>query len=345
MTGVPASGSPLRRILVAAGVGLAAFLASVVLDGPLQISLADQLILTAMAGSVALIGQILADFHGSLQELVAESRTSTTALADDVKGSLDRLRAEVARDLVDVSNASQFLRVSQTSALRPELLFGLLDTAGELTAQDDPILRDLAEQELVRTTGFLHALRERREITYEGEDRDWLLGLTGTVRASLDAVSLHTADDARRRDWDITFWTSDLGLRYLDLQRSAVLRGVAVRRIFVVDDAAVLGTEPFRRVVREQLAAGVRVRYVDVSTAASHLATDLRDVVIFDRAIWYQVFAEAATSPSRGAVPAVTRMILDPDRVSEHARRYDRAWELAAPIKGFAGGERDSEIV
>ena len=57
------------------------------------------------------------------------------------------------------------------------------------------------------------------------------------LQTSIDAISLSTVD-AGVLGLDGALWTSDLGQRYLELQREATIRNVRIRRIFVVEPAA-----------------------------------------------------------------------------------------------------------
>ncbi len=75
-------------------------------------------------------------------------------------------------------------------------------------------------------TSFVRQLPGGTEIAYDGEDREWMLGLTAEASRSIDAISLSTVD-AGIRGFDGGLWTSDLGTRYLELQHEAIARGVA----------------------------------------------------------------------------------------------------------------------
>jgi hypothetical protein len=113
----------LRKIAVAAVVGLAAFAASAVLDGPLQVSLADQLILTTVAGAVALMAQ-LADFDAQLRGLRQESGAALARLDTGVQSHLESLRAGAApassaRSVPAVRSATRARTASGSSGSPP----------------------------------------------------------------------------------------------------------------------------------------------------------------------------------------------------------------------------------
>ena len=88
-----------------------------------------------------------------------------------------------------------------------------------------------------RSSGWPRSLRQLpagSEIGYDGEDRDWMLGLTEEAQAhDRRDFAVHGGRRGarpRRRALD-----ERPGLRYLELQREAVTRKVRIRRIFVVE--------------------------------------------------------------------------------------------------------------
>jgi hypothetical protein len=96
---------------------------------------------------------------------------------------------------------------------------------------------------------------------YEGEDRDWLLGLTWTTRTSIDATSLVTIDSTQSQSRvDGGLWTSDLGQRYLNRQREVIERGVRIRRVFIVERPEFRQDEDLDRVRRMHTDLGIEAR-------------------------------------------------------------------------------------
>jgi hypothetical protein len=61
-------------------------------------------------------------------------------------------------------------------------------------------------------------------VAYDGEDRDWLLGLTRHAQSSIDTTSLMAVDASGGGFGEGGLWSSDLGRRYLEVQREAVQR-------------------------------------------------------------------------------------------------------------------------
>jgi hypothetical protein len=202
-------------------------------------------------------------------------------------------------------------------------------SAARLDNSEDLRLR-FANHEIRRLTQLFDGL-ERGSVEYEGEDRDWLLGLTEVAEASIDAIS--TASQRADRNYvDQDLWTSDLGLRYLHRQRLAIHRQVLVRRLFLLDEDPALdpdaSQEMIRRLLEPHAKIGVTTRVLRSSNVDFIIRADLADFVLFDGKISYEL--EAA--PSLGDVrPVIARsmLILDEARVLERRARFDSMWASA----------------
>ena len=136
---------------------------------------------------------------------------------------------------------------------------------------------------------------------YDGEDRDWLLGLTREAEISIDAISLSTVD-AGVHGLDGGLWTSDLGIRYLELQREAIARKVRIRRIFVFENEEMARDESFQRITQMQRDVGVEVRMLDHQLIPHWMQSMIFDFIVFDGAISYETtpattFAVSQTKP------------------------------------------------
>jgi hypothetical protein len=192
----------------------------------------------------------------------------------------------------------------------PESVSRLLRYAGEIADHEPQVIRDLARWELERLTLLLKQLGAEGEAIYEGEDTEWLLGLTAVARRSIDAV------EATRRDG------TDLQFRYLQQQRAAADRAVRVRRLFVVESPA--DAEALAPVLADQRAAGVEVRLLDESAASVELRALIFDFVLFDESVSYEV--TPAVRP--GAVR--THLGMTVPRVRDRVSRFARHWEVAS---------------
>jgi len=219
----------------------------------------------------------------------------------------------------------------ERSSLDPALLAEFLETASQVDGRVNPLLQRVARQEVERVTAFVRQLPVGGEIAYDGEDRDWLLGLTQAAESSIDAISLSTVD-AGVLGLDGGLWTSDLGIRYLDNQRKAIARKVRIRRIFVVEHEAMAREESFLKVTQMQRNAGVLVRMLDQKLIPDYLHSMIFDFIIFDRVVSYETAAGApftAGQPRPGTLR--TRLAPEPTRVRDLEQRFEQLWERADP--------------
>ena len=193
----------------------------------------------------------------------------------------------------------------------PESVSRLLRYAGEIADHEPQVIRDLARWELERLTLLLKQLGADGEAIYEGEDSEWLLGLTAVAQRTIDAVN------ATRRSGD------DLAFRYLELQREAAAsRSVRVRRVFVVESPAEAAT--LAPVVADQQAAGVAVRLLDESAASEELRSLVFDFVLFDESVTYEI------TPALRPGSVRTHLGMTVPRVRDRVSRFARLWEAAA---------------
>jgi hypothetical protein len=211
------------------------------------------------------------------------------------------------------------------------LLTDFLETAGAASARVSPLLQRLARREIERVAWFVRQLSAGGEIAYDGEDRDWLLGLTEQAERSIDAISLSTVD-AGLRGFDGGSWTSDLGTRYLELQREAVDRKVTIRQIFVLESEDQARDETFLKITYMQRQVGVEVQILDHQLIPERLQAMIFDFIIFDGTISYET-TPATTFTSGAARPAIvrTRLAPMPARVRDLQRQFEQLWAAADP--------------
>src|SRR5262249_4743213 len=142
--------------------------------------------------------------------------------------------------------------------------------------------------EIGRMSEFLKELSEGGNVTYEGEDRDWMLALARNANSSIDATSLTTVDAGGRGFVDGGLWASDLGQRYLEVPRDAVMRGIRIRRVFIMDRPDLVADEGFLSVCNMQHEMGIEVRVLDSSAIPEVQRSSLFDFILFDDAISYE---------------------------------------------------------
>jgi hypothetical protein len=291
----------LRKILFTSVTGIVTFAVSNFLQDRLKVSLAEQLILATVVGGVTLISQFLADF--SEQQV-------------DFGQRLERLEQNSLRQLMEAS------------ALQTDLLTRFVRRSSRIDHTSSELVRDLAHHEVERVSGLMRSLSGGEEVFYDGEDREWLLGLAHNARRTIVATSLVTVD-AGGKSFEGGLWLNDLGARYLDIQRAARRRGVQIRRIFVFDAPDFEEDPSFVRVRRLQREAGVEIRGLDESRVPEHLKDHISDFIVFDNVLGYET-----TRPGRksaGLQPAIvtTRIVLDKHRVERSTERFEEMWLVA----------------
>jgi hypothetical protein len=221
----------------------------------------------------------------------------------------------------------------ERSSLGPAPLKDFLETASQVDERVNPLLQRLARREVDRVALFLRQLPAGTEIGYDGEDRDWMLGLTREAQASIDAISLSTVD-AGVLGLDGGLWTSDLGRRYLELQREAVTRDVRIRRIFVVEQEheEMLRDESFLRIITMQREMGVKVRLLDHKLFPDWMRSMVLDFIVFDEAVSYETTPTTSFASGQGRPGKLrTRLTPEPARVRDLEGWFEELWQTADP--------------
>jgi hypothetical protein len=236
-----------------------------------------------------------------------------------------------AGGLQRIDRSTQLFELMERSAFDTALLTDFLETVGAAGPRASPLLQRLARREIERVTWFVRQLRAGMEIAYDGEDREWLLGLTEQAEHSIDAISLSTVD-VGMRGFGGGLWTSDLGTRYLELQHEAIERKVAIRRIFVFENEDLACAETFLKITQLQRDIGVEVRILNHQLIPERLQVRIFDFIVFDGAVGYETMP-ATTYISGATRPAIVRTWLAPRsaRVRDLQRQFEQLWLAADP--------------
>jgi len=307
----------LRKIGWTIIAGFVSFAGSGLLDNVLHVSLADQLILTIVVGGVTLLVQYLAEFERRLIE------------SDRLHGeTIESLRATIQRGFESVNEAAELLTEVEQSAVRRDLLKQVIRRSAHISPSAPPLVQVLAASETKRLSETLQSLSDGHEVFYDGEDREFLLALTRGTTRSLLATSWATIN-AQNVGFEAGFWLSDLGARYLDLQRIAVRRGVSIKRVFIVESPTLRTNPELMRILAMQRSAGIELRLVDGSQAAQD--GGLADFVIFDEHLCYDTTPvtriEAPGAPWR----LTTRLVLNEETIRHRLERFAELWASALP--------------
>lgn len=279
-------------------------------------------------------------------EQVREHLAAATQSANPDEAGWDRARAEPDRprsaleelaqpglDPARARAASTGITGAQPWVLSdsPWVLSDFLEAADAASGSAESLLGRLARREIERVTSFMRQLPPGGEITYDGEDREWLLGLTQDVQHSMEAISLSIMNVMPHGVLG-GLWRSDLGVRYLELQRQAIDRGVLIRRVFVFDDGDQARDEIFLRIVQMQRDVGIDVRMLDFKLIPEWLHGMIFEYVIFDEEISYELMP--GTSFNYNLFRPIifrTSLVPTPSRVKDMKVRFEQLWAAADP--------------
>jgi hypothetical protein len=304
-----------RKIGLALVAGAVAFGVTNLSDLPLSAVLT----LTVLIGGITLLAQFLSSFEKRLTSL--EERQ-----ADGVR----QVRVVITGEIARINEATRLY--DEISRLSPPVFSAerLGTVAAALAGMKRSLAFEVVQAEIDTALRLAERLSHDGEVSYDGEDRDWLWTLTLNAKTSIDATSRASrlADGSFA---DEGFWNSEIGVRYLEWQRQAVERGVRVRRIFVLDAAAAATDPAIRHVLREQVNAGIDARVLDASTLPAARRLLIPDIVVFDQELSYEL--TPGSKIGADAVPyfVATRLVTEAEAVAKRVRGFDELWALSGP--------------
>jgi len=229
--------------------------------------------------------------------------------------------------------STSVFQLIEASALSRDPAIWLVRLSTQLDPAASELLHDFARSEVIRVSEFMQGLVNGGDMIYDGEDRDWLLGLTRNVKSSIDATSLTTASPGGKGFVDEKLWTSDLGMRYLDAQRQAVRRGVRIRRIFILDRPELATKDDIVGLCKFQQRYGIEVRILSPADIPSIRRISLSDFVLFDDVVSYELTAASPFEAGMETAILNTRLELRHRRVQERIQEFKDLWESAHEIQ------------
>lgn len=321
------SSSVVRKILTSLAIGGVAYaITNNVPDDPL--TLTWTLSLSVFIGGVTLVVQFLVDFANRLEALEVGQRRHLTAVRDMIRTRF-----------ADISEATELFGRVEGSAMSIDLVKELAGHSANLDPSAHQLIHLLAHSEITRVSDFMKELSQHSEITYDGEDRDWLLALTRHAQMSIDATSF-MAVDASAQGFSGGLWASNLGQSYLEEQQKALDRGVTIRRIFMLDVPEQAQDPELRQICEMQQKLGILVRILDPLTLPGLHGHRMLDFIVFDSVISYE--STIAAWARKGTKPPIvsTRLVLSSHRVLERVGRFAELWATARelPPSGGAAG-------
>ncbi|MDR7273840.1 hypothetical protein [Catenuloplanes atrovinosus] len=298
----------VRRVAVTLAIGALTYLVTDYFEQPTILAIA----LSILLGSVTLISQFLIEFEQRLAAVEELERDRSQRMEELVREAFSK-----------INEATELFGLVEASALQTDLVTQLVRHSTQITPASPPLVYDFVQSEISRMSDFLKELAEGGSVTYYGEDRDWLLGLTRHARVSIDAVSMEWVDRG--------LWDSEIGQRYLHAQRGAVERGVKVRRIFLIDRPGDGLAPGISEACEEQSRMGIEVRLLDPAALPGPLSVQMRDFIVFDGLVSYETTPVMLDGKIRPVV-AETRLVMRDSRVRERCDLYGEVWDLATEV-------------
>ena len=304
----------LRKIFYAVIVGSITYLVTEAADQPYIWGIT----LSAFMGGVTLVVQFLSEFEARLAK---------------VEGGQEKLDQEMKKLVSDqfkkVNKATELFGRAEEHELREDEITKLVQNWIHVQRNTVPLIKNFAHLEVTRLLELLRELAEGTDVTYDGEDRDWLLELTRVAETSIDAASLSTVDAGSSGYADGGLWGSDLGQHYLDLQREAIQRGVVIRRIFILDRMELLDDPGLLQICRLHADVGVKVKILTPEAVPGTRKVSLFDFILFDKKISYEVTPASRVADVTKPAMVYTRLALRSTRVAERVKRFQDLWEAA----------------
>jgi uncharacterized protein DUF6879 len=302
-----------RKIVVTLGVGGLAYFITDLLSSTSQQNQIWSLIMSVFIGGITLVTQFLLDLENRLTKLEKSQAKHAADVEEQVRVGFSK-----------INEATELFALVEDSALRTDRVIQLVRNSAQISSTTQPLISRFAQNEIGRLSSLLKRLSDSAEVLYEGEDRNWLLSLTGTVADTIDAISLTTVDAVGG------LWSSDLGQRYLDAQRDAIVhRGIHIRRVFILDIPELLTDPDFLNTCTLQREMGVEVRILELSAVPGLRRNSLFDFIVFDDSISYEMTAATRTGDRARASVLTTRLELQPERVKHRVQWFTDLWDSA----------------
>lgn len=297
----------VRSALVTVATGGTTFLITNGLNQPLS----ECITISVLIGGIVLMVRFLVKFE---QRLAAVEKLEKEGMAE--------MKKLVSDAFTEISEATALFGLIEASALQTDVVTQLVRNSTHISPDSPPIIYKFVQSKIKETSDLLKQLAESGTVTYYGEDRDWLLGLARHAGESVDAISIAAVDH--------DLWESEIGQRYLDVQRRSARAGTRIRRIFVLDRPEMEQDPTLRRAYEEQRQMSIDVRLLDRSSVPAPLRVQLRDLIVFDDTLAYET-TPTINEPNLAQV-AETRLVLNEARVKEYSQLFRELWEVSREL-------------
>ncbi|MGH3427418.1 MAG: hypothetical protein ACRDQZ_07585, partial [Mycobacteriales bacterium] len=230
---------------------------------------------SVLIGGFTLFAQLLHSFDNRLERVEEKQEAHSV-----------EVRSLIKEGFAKTNEVTELFQALETSALQTDTVTQLVHHATQIRPGSPALVYGFAQSQIDRVSQLLKELSEGGEVSYDGEDQDWILGLTTQARHTIDATSLSAVDGGISVEDGL--WTSYFGQYYLDVQRESMLRGVVIRRVFILDGSDPAGESKVLHTCRQQRDLGILARVLDRSTIPSDVKHFLFDFIVFDGVISYE---------------------------------------------------------
>jgi hypothetical protein len=323
--GQSAATAAVRRLLLAGALGAAAFGIALAAGGTKPAAAAVAIV----AAGVGVLADFLREFGRRFDQLEQRTREAFENAGGAIEQAAAQIRTDVDRRFAQLTNVPEAFGLQPLDHTRAAELVKVVQNAYAFEHRSSPLANTFVLAEAQRFNLLLHQLRAG-EGTYDGEDRDWLLTLTKACARTLDATSLTITDAGGRLRFSGGFWESDLGLHYLELQADAINRGVAVRRVFVLENPKISEDPAYQDMCERQRRLGFEIRYLVPDMVSVNLHNKLDDFIVFDNEISYEVVASLAPEGARPVISS-THLVLNRSLVAKRVRQFAEIWDASLP--------------
>ncbi|MET9816779.1 hypothetical protein [Streptomyces sp. NPDC006355] len=268
-----------------------------------------KLAVSIVIGGAALIVQYLIDFERRLGLVQSGQDGQRREVQEALTTHHQDMSHLVELSFSRISDATELFGEVERSRLRSDGVARLARFATRVGAVGPDILRDFALEEISRLASLLESLTT---MTHEcpGENHDWLMDLTKCAQRSIYATSSYV---------DQAFWRSDPADRYLQAQEDAIKeREVEIRRLFIVERADDI--DELTGICERQRELGIDARVVALSDLPPNARGEIRDVVLFDEALCYEVHTDIRQENPWTSLNARTSHIRD------QQKRFNKLW-------------------
>jgi hypothetical protein len=320
------------KIVATVVIGTITFLITSAID----LSTASQVILSigvsVFVSGIAFLTSFLIDVDKNLDGLgveVAALRHEYRDHAEAAEQLIQQSFARISHEFTKINDARKLFGLVEASDLKTDAMTELVVNATTIGRGDPPLIFDFAQREIARLSGYLRNLGLHGDVTYDGEDRDWLLGLTKVATRSIEATSLTTVDAGGHGYVEGGLWDNDLGRRYLEAQREAVARGVRIRRILIIDRQDLNQHNDLAQLIAEHQRIGVQVRILNPRQIQIR-RTSIADFIVMDRVLVYQSTPTPRLDEGSNPVIEHTRLVTNPDHVHDRVSRWEELWAASS---------------